>query len=90
MLYPFLTLNDDTEIVHSEILEDGSVKVYVETPDEKDCFHHMTVYLPSYRIAEVYNYTYEEFQNYMKVIRSTAHLIMRFAEQGGFDNASAV
>lgn len=90
MLYPFLTLNDDTEIVHSEILEDGSVKVYVETPDEKDCFHHMTVYLPSYRIAEVYNYTYEEFQNYMKVIRSTAHLIMRFAEKGGFDNASAV
>jgi len=35
MMYPFMTLNDDTEITHSEILPDDSVKVYVETPDEK-------------------------------------------------------
>ena len=90
MLYPFLTLNDDTEIVHSEILEDDSVKVYVETPDEVDGSHHMTVYLPSYRIDEVYKYTYEEVQKYMQVIKSTAHLIMRFAKYGGIDNAPAV
>ena len=38
MLYPFITLSDDTEIVHSEILCNGKVKVYIETPDEKDCF----------------------------------------------------
>ncbi len=50
MMYPFMTLEDDTEIVHSEMLENGEVKVYIETPDEKDGFHHMTVYLPSYRI----------------------------------------
>ena len=46
MMYPFLTLNDGTEIVHSNFLEDGSVKVYIEKPDEKDCFHHATCYLP--------------------------------------------
>ena len=28
MMYPFMTLNDDTEITHSEMLEDGRVKVY--------------------------------------------------------------
>ena len=39
MMYPFLTLDDQTEIVHSQLLDDGSVKVYVEKPDEKDCFH---------------------------------------------------
>ena len=34
MMYPFMTLNDDTEIVHSEMKPDGRVKVYIERPDE--------------------------------------------------------
>ena len=38
MMYPFLQLPDGTEIVHSEMKEDGRVKVYVEKPDEKDFF----------------------------------------------------
>lgn len=39
MMYPFMTLNDDTEITHSEMKPDGRVKVYIETPDLKDGFH---------------------------------------------------
>ena len=35
MMYPFMTLDDDTEIVHSDMLPDGRVKVYIERPDEK-------------------------------------------------------
>ena len=27
MMYPFMTLNDNTEIVHSEMKADGKVKV---------------------------------------------------------------
>ena len=27
MMYPFMTLNDETEIVHSEMLPNGKVKV---------------------------------------------------------------
>ena len=38
---------NDTEIVHSEKLENGEVKVYVETPDERDGFHNMTCNLDS-------------------------------------------
>ena len=87
MMYPFLTLNDDTEIVHSEILPDDSVRVYVETPDDKNGFHHMTVYLPDYRIDEVHNYTPKEVEKYLEIIRSMAHLIIRFARGGGFENA---
>ena len=34
MMYPFITLDDDTEIVHSELREDGTVKVYMEKPVE--------------------------------------------------------
>lgn len=39
MVYPYMTLNDDTEITHSEMMADGRVKVYIETPDEKDDFY---------------------------------------------------
>ena len=35
MMYPFMTLNDETEIVHSDMQSDGRVKVYIERPDEK-------------------------------------------------------
>ena len=87
MMYPFMTLNDDTEITHSDILPDESVKVYIETPDEKDGFHHMTIYLPSYRVDEVYKYTAAEVEKYFELVRSTAHLIIRFARGGGFENA---
>lgn len=49
MMYPFMTLEDGTEIVHSEMKDNGEVKVYIETPDEEDGFHHMTC---SYRIEQ--------------------------------------
>ena len=53
MMYPYLTLNDDTEITHSEVRPDGRVKVYIETPDEKDGFHDATCYLPVYGEVDV-------------------------------------
>lgn len=49
MMYPFLTLDDNTEIVHSEMLPDGRVKVYVEKPDEKDFFHNAVCWVPGYQ-----------------------------------------
>ena len=33
MMYPFMTLNGETEIVHSDMQDDGRVKVYIETSD---------------------------------------------------------
>ena len=88
MMYPFLQLNDGTEIVHSEMLSDGKVKVYVEKPDEKDCFHNMTCYLPKYEIAEIFGFTEKEVAEYLDVIKSTSNLIMEFSRNGGFENAS--
>ena len=88
MMYPFLTLDDNTEITHSEMRPDGTVKVYVETPDEKDCFHNGTCILPGYEWKNVNGYTKEEIAKFQEIIESTAHLIMEFAKEGGFDNAS--
>ena len=74
-MYPFLTLDDDTEIVHSEYLPTGRVKVYIEKPDEKDCFHHMTCYLPDYSVEDVFGFDDEEVDKYLEIVRSTAHMI---------------
>lgn len=30
MIYPYMTLNDDTETTRSEMRPDGSVKVYID------------------------------------------------------------
>ena len=88
MMYPFLTLDDRTEIVHSEMYEDGSVKVYMEKPDEKDCFHHATCYLPSYKWTEIFGFNDTELERLKEVIESTVHLILQYSKEGGFENAS--
>ena len=88
MMYPFLQLEDNTEIVHSEMKEDGSVKVYVEQPDEKDGFHNACCILPEYRWENVNGFTADEIDRYQEIIESVAHLIMEFSQQGGFENAS--
>ena len=38
MMYPFLTLNDGTKIVHSEMLENQNVKVYMKSLMKKTVF----------------------------------------------------
>lgn len=89
MMYSFMTLDDNTEIVHSEMLPEGKVKVYIEKPDEKDCFHNASCYLPDYKWNEINGFTQEEIAKYQEFIESTAHLIMEFAQEGGFENASS-
>lgn len=88
MAYPFLTLNDGTEITHSELRPDGTVAVFVEKPDAKDCFHSGTCTLPGYRWNDVQGFTVQELERYEEIVRSTAHLIMEFARDGGFAHAS--
>ena len=88
MMYPFLTLDDQTEIVHSEMKPDGRVKVYVEKPDEKDFFHNAVCWLPGYQWEDINGFTPEEIAKYEEIIRSTEHLILEFSQRGGLLNAS--
>lgn len=39
MIYPFMTLKNKTEVTHTEMLPDGTVKVYFEQPHKVDGFH---------------------------------------------------
>ena len=77
MIYPFLCLDDETEIVHSEMYHDGTVKVYLEKPDDKICFKHATCFLPGYRWEDIEGFSKEEIDRYQEIIESTAHLILQ-------------
>ena len=89
MMYPFLQLDDGTEIVHSDMLPNGEVKVYIEKPDAVDGFHHAVCFLPGYRWEDVSGFSPEEVQRLQEVLESTAHLIIEFPQQGGFEHASS-
>lgn len=82
-MYPFMTLNDNTEIVHSEMKPDGRVKVYIETPDAKYCFRHATCWLPNYKWEDIYEYSDVEISYFQDIVESTAHIIIQLARDGG-------
>ena len=88
MMYPFMQLEDDTQIVHSEILEQEKVKVYIERPIEGG-FQSAACYLPGYDWQEIVGFNDEDIERFQEIIESTAHLIIKFAKNGGFDNASS-
>ena len=83
MMYPYLTLNDDTEITHSEMKEDGSVKVYIETPDDQGGFRSAVCWLPEYRWEKIQGYSESEMTFLQQLIRNNAHLILEFSQDGG-------
>lgn len=87
MMYPFLQLDDQTEIVHSNMLNDGSVKVYIEKPVEGG-FHSASCILPRYEWKSIEGFTDADIERYQKIIESVAHLIIQFSQNGGFENAA--
>ena len=81
MMYPYMTLKDDTEITHSEVKEDGRVKVYIETPDEKNGFHHAVCWLPEYEWQDIEGYSEAEMESFRTLVRNNGHLMIR--QEGG-------
>ena len=77
MLYPFMTLNDQTEIVHSESrIIDGRemVKVYFEKPVWGG-FRSAVCWLPDYRWEDVQGFSPDEISAYQELLESVAHMI---------------
>lgn len=88
MMYPFMTLNDNTEITFSSPLPTQSgerVKVYIETPIP-DGFKNATCYLPQY---EWHNNGYSEMEmdRLNDLVKSVAHILLRLSKEGGIESA---
>ena len=90
MLYPFMTLPDETEIVHSEAInQDGKerVKVCIEQP-VKGGFHSAVCWLPDYRWENIVGFDSGELARYQRLLQNQAHIIIALARNGGFEHAA--
>jgi hypothetical protein len=87
MLYPFMTLNDNTEIVHSELLEKDNkkqVKVCIEKPVYGG-FHSAVCYLPDYSWEDIQGFSPEEIHYFQELLESLSHVIIELAQDGGIE-----
>ena len=89
MKYSYVTFPDETEITYGDIDSLGNVVVRIETPVDGG-FNSLGCILPSYQITELVGYSQNEVDSLMDFLRHNAHLIIEFAQTGGFENASAV
>ena len=78
MIYPYMTFNDATEVTYSDLQEDGTVKVYIETPIEGG-FKDLTYFLPEYKYVN-HGYDAEELKHWDEFIRNNSNIIMELSE----------
>lgn len=82
MMYPYMTLGDGTEVVHSELIdEQGTEKVIVhfERPTDSG-FDSARCELPSYTWADWEGHFSEaEKRDFEEFLSSNAHLLYRYA-----------
>ena len=65
MMYPFVQLEDGTEIVHSEVLKNENVKVYIEKPIEGG-FQSAVCYLPDYDWQEITGFNKNDIEKFQE------------------------
>lgn len=89
MMYPYMTLADETEVVHSQIIEENNVQkviVHFERPTE-DGFDSARCELPTYKWILKEGYSEEDIAMFEQLLRSNAHLLYKYAANGGIEIA---
>lgn len=89
MMYPYMTLPDETEIVHSQIIDDGEIQkviVHFERPTNNG-FDSARCELPGYDWIIKDGYTNEEIAFFEKLLQSNEKLLYKYAQNGGIDIA---
>lgn len=89
MMYPYMKLSDETEIVHSHLIEvngERCIEVHFERPTENG-FDTARCSLPSYTWIKRDGFTDEEINKFEIFLRNNAHLLFKYAETGGINIA---
>ena len=85
MMYPYIELADGTEIVHSHLIQKDDVDM-VEVHFERavdDGFYSARCVLPTYKWKFNDGFSAEEISFFEEFLRQNAHLLYRYAGQGG-------
>ena len=89
MMYPYMILSDETEILHSQILEENGER-YIEVHFERateDGFDIARCSLPSYKWIKREGFSDEEITLFEKLLQNNAHLLFKYADIGGINIA---
>ena len=90
MMYAFMQLDDGTEVVHSEAYDNNgteTVKVFFEKPIDGD-FESAECYLPGYEWKNINGFSNKRIAELQEYLESVAHIIIRLAREGGFEQAA--
>ena len=90
MMYPYITLADETMIVHSEMRQNDSgeyVEVHFERPLDKGGFKSARALLPSYKWISNEGFSEKELAFFTELLENNAHTIMKYAKCGGIQIA---
>lgn len=85
MMYPYMVLADEIEVVHSNVIEKNGekvVEVHFERPTEEG-FDVARCTLPSYTWIKIEGFSDSELHVFEKFLHSNAHLLYKYAENGG-------
>ena len=82
MMYPFLTLDDHTEFVHSEKFADGTMRIYVEKPDPIGGFHSASCILPYFKWEDIQGFSPEEIAGFQQIIENNIDCLISEIKKG--------
>ena len=77
MMYPYMTLFDETEIVHSHLIEDNGVQKVVVNFERatENGFDSARCELPEYKWISVENYSEDEIKGVESLLEANVRLI---------------
>ena len=85
MMYPYIELSDETLITHSDLLDNNgttTIEVHFERPTEAG-FLSARCILPTYHWKFNEGFNKQEIAFFEEFLQNNAHLLYRYAEQGG-------
>ena len=87
--YPFLTLNDNTKIIHSEVLEkNGGEQVEVRIKKAVNGkIRSASCQLPDYRWENIVGFSEVEIKYFQGYLETIAHIIIQLAREGDFEGS---
>lgn len=90
MFYPYCTIDDCIEVVHTPLNEKGQTLVHIEIPDDVYCFKTMDCLVPTYNVSNVVGLTNEEINFWVEFCKHNASMLINCAKQGGIANAKYI
>ena len=79
-----MTIDDDIEVVHTELRADNAVKVYFEQPVESG-FKSVECTIPEYKWEKNKGFNEEQLKYLDKYLHDVEDIIFELAAKGGFD-----